>query len=120
MRKRGLPVLNGPAQYMCGKRKYGMILGRVLRVLDMANLEEGEVITEVGRVLLEVRGAGYSEEILRKVLRRAEREAWCDLRKLRSIPGMKPAGAKMLASITDSLRKVERRADAESRSRESR
>lgn len=58
-------------------------------------------VSDVGRTLLELKGAGYSGEMVKRVLRRAEKEAWCDLRRLRPLGRITPENARALSTIED-------------------
>lgn len=77
--KMEFPVMSGPNQFTSEARRRGTALGRVLRTMDMTNLKESELQKQVARVLLELRSSNHSEELVLKVLRKAECESWAKL-----------------------------------------
>ena len=62
--KKEIPLLAGPCQFTSERRMKGAAVGRLLRVLDMTNEVEERVEAQLGRAVLELRSAGYSERVL--------------------------------------------------------
>jgi hypothetical protein len=81
-----------------------------LRVLDMSNESEDEIVAQIARLILELRRAGYSTMTLMKVMWRAEKEAWVDLRSVRKLTRLSPAKAGVLANCDDEMMKAWRMA----------
>ena len=82
-----------------------------MRVLDMSNESEDEIVTQIARLILELRRAGYSTMTLMKVMWRAEKEAWADLRSVRKLTRLSPVKAGVLANCDDEMIKAWRMAE---------
>ena len=72
----------------------------------MSNESEDEIGAQIARLILELRRAGYSTITLMKVMWRAEKEAWCDLRSVRKLTRLSPAKAGLLANCDDEMLKA--------------
>ena len=82
-----------------------------MRVLDMTNAPEEEVTEDLCRVALELRGSGYSTEVMKKVMVKVGAESWTDTRELRGVERLTKDEARAIARyqdvLTQTLRRIE-------------
>ena len=69
----------------------------------MSNEDEGEMARQVGRLVFELRTAGYSTDALNGVIRKAEKQSWCRMHVARDAARLSEIGARLAAGLDDAV-----------------
>ena len=78
------PHVHGGTQYSSERVKKATVVGRILRELDLTNSREEDAESNVRRITLEMKIAGYDEKVLKSALERVARTSWLNFRDTRT------------------------------------
>lgn len=79
---RTVPELQGGLQYTPVSRTKAAVGARFLRILDMSNGPEEDVVEQVARKTAEMLLADYDKEMIQGILQKVQSESWLDLKKV--------------------------------------